>query len=104
MMRSGDAAQSAIEELRKNLQSVVRDTEALLKVTEDVDAENIQEARDRARRTLREAIDTAYDRRLRRRMRQMALSTGTYVRDNSWSVVGAGVGIGLLVAMLMRRH
>jgi len=46
-----------------------------------------------------------YDKQMQRRIRRMARSTDTYVRDHSWAAIGAAAGIGLIVGLLSnRRH
>lgn len=101
-MRNG-ALHSPIRNLRKDLHSVARDAEELLKATADVTNERVQEARTRAQKTLAQALDNVYDRRLRRRVRRYARNTDTYVRDHSWSVIGAVAGVALIIGLLSRR-
>jgi ElaB/YqjD/DUF883 family membrane-anchored ribosome-binding protein len=101
-MRNG-ALQSPLKDLRKDLHAVARDAEALLKATADVSGDRIQEARERAERTVQQAFDHLYDRRLQRQMRWAARSTSTYVRDHSWSIIGVAAGVGLLLGLWARR-
>jgi len=103
-MRNGSALQSPIKDLRKDLEAVARDTEALLKATADVASDQIQQARARTQETLRTTFDNLYDRRMQKRVRKLAANTDTYVRDHSWSVIGAAAGVALLVGLLTRRH
>ncbi|MET0533045.1 MAG: DUF883 family protein [Steroidobacter sp.] len=101
-MRNG-ALHSPIRNLRKDLQNVARDAEELLKATADVTNDRVQEARTRAQKTVAQALDNAYDRRMRRRVRRYARTTDTYVRDHSWSVIGAVAGVALIIGLLVRR-
>jgi ElaB/YqjD/DUF883 family membrane-anchored ribosome-binding protein len=48
-------------------------------------------------------LEHVYDRKTRRRVRRMARDTDAYVRDHSWSVIGAIAGVALLVGLLSRR-
>jgi ElaB/YqjD/DUF883 family membrane-anchored ribosome-binding protein len=92
-----------MKDLRKDLEAVARDAEALLKATADVTGEHVQQARERTQATLRSTFDNLYDRRMQRRVRKLASHTDTYVRDHSWSVIGAAAGVALLVGLLTRR-
>jgi len=102
-MRNGSALRSPLKDLRNDLKVVARDTEALLKATAEVTSERVQDARARTEKSLREVLDNVYDRKMQRRVRRMANTTDTYVRDHSWSLIGAVAGIALLVGLLARR-
>lgn len=102
-MRNGSALQSPMKDLRRDLQAVARDTEALLKATAEVTGERVQEARARTEKSLHNVVDHLYDRRMQRRVRRIARHTDTYVRDHSWSVIGVAAGVALLVGLLSRR-
>jgi ElaB/YqjD/DUF883 family membrane-anchored ribosome-binding protein len=101
-MRNG-AFDSPIRHLRKDLQSVARDAEELLRATADVTNERVQEARARTQKTVRQAYDHLYDRRMQRRVRKYARYTDEYVRDHSWGIIGAVAGVALIVGLLTRR-
>ncbi|WP_129778710.1 DUF883 family protein [Peristeroidobacter soli] len=101
-MRNG-AFDSPIRHLRKDLQSVARDAEELLRATADVTNDRVQEARARTQKTVRQAFDNLYDRRMQRRVRKYARYTDAYVRDHTWSIIGAVAGVALLVGILTRR-
>jgi ElaB/YqjD/DUF883 family membrane-anchored ribosome-binding protein len=101
-MRNG-AFDSPIRHLRKDLQSVARDAEELLRATADVTNDRVQQARARTEKTVRQAFDNLYDRRMQRRVRKYARYTDTYVRDHSWGIIGAVAGVALIVGLLARR-
>lgn len=101
-MRNG-AFESPIRHLRKDLHAVARDAEELLRATADVASDRVQEARARTEKTVKYAFDNLYDRRMQRRVRKYARQADSYVRDNSWSVIGAVAGIALIVGLLSRR-
>jgi ElaB/YqjD/DUF883 family membrane-anchored ribosome-binding protein len=101
-MRNG-AFDSPIRHLRKDLQSVARDAEELLRATADVTNDRVQEARARTEKTVRQAFDNLYDRRMQRRVRKYARHADTYVRDHSWGIIGAVAGVALIVGLLSRR-
>ena len=102
-MRNG-ALHSPLRNLRKDLRNVARDAEELLRATADVTNDRVQEARTRAQKTVSQAMDHLYGQRLQRRMRGYARYTDTYVRDHSWSVIGAVAGVALLIGLLARRE
>ena len=101
-MRNG-AIDTPIRHLRKDLLNVARDAEELLKATADVANDRVQEARSRTQKTVRQAIDNVYDRRMQRRVRKYARYTNDYVREHSWGVIGAVAGVALLLGLLSRR-
>lgn len=103
-MKNGSALHSPMRELRKDLHSVARDAEALIKATADIAGERVQEARARTQESLRNTLDHLYDRRLRRRARKLARNTDSYVRDHSWAVLGAVAGVALLIGLFSRRE
>lgn len=101
-MRNG-AFDTPIRHLRKDLQSVARDAEELLRATADVTNDRVQEARARTEKTVKQAFDNLYDRRMQRRVRKYARYTDNYVRDHSWGIIGAVAGVALIVGLLTRR-
>jgi ElaB/YqjD/DUF883 family membrane-anchored ribosome-binding protein len=101
-MRNG-ALHSPMRNLRNDLRNVARDAEELLKATADVTNDRVQEARTRAQKTVSDALDHLYGQRLHRKVRRYARDTDTYVRDHSWSVIGAVAGVALLIGLLVRR-
>jgi ElaB/YqjD/DUF883 family membrane-anchored ribosome-binding protein len=101
-MRNG-ALHSPIRNLRKDLRNVARDAEELLRATAGVTNDGVQEARTRAQQTVSQALDHLYGQRMHRKMRRYARYTDSYVRDHSWSVIGAVAGVALLIGLLTRR-
>ena len=102
-MRNGSALRSPMHDLRKDLHCIARDAEALLKATADVAGERVQEARARTQLSLSSTLDHLYDRKMRKRVRRLARHTDSYVRDHSWTVLGAVAGIAVLIGLLARR-
>ncbi len=102
-MRNG-AFESPIRHLRRDLQNVARDAEELLRATADVTNDRVQEARSRTQKTVRQAFDHLYDRRMQRRVRKYARYTDAYVRDHTWGIIGAVAGVALVVGLLARRQ
>ena len=101
-MKNG-AIDSPIRHLRKDLQNVARDAEELLKATADVANDRVQQARIRTEKTVKQAFDNLYDRRMQRRVRYYVHHTDAYVRDHSWGIIGAVAGIALIIGLLARR-
>lgn len=103
-MRNG-ALQTPMNDLRKDLQAVARDAEALLRATADVTGDKVQEARAKTQETVRQAFDSLYGPGLQRRVKRIARDTDTYVRDHSWSIIGVAAGAALLIGLFStRRH
>ena len=102
-MRNG-AFDSPIRHLRKDLQSVARDAEELLRATADVTNDRVQQARARTEKTVRQAFDNLYDRRMQRRVRKYARYTDSYVRDHSWGIIGAVAGLALILGLFAGRR
>jgi ElaB/YqjD/DUF883 family membrane-anchored ribosome-binding protein len=103
-MKNGSALNTPMNDLRKDLQAVARDAEALLKATADISGERIQEARARTEKTLRETFDKLYDGGMQKRVRKLVRRTDGYVRDNSWAFIGAAAGVALLIGLFGGRR
>lgn len=102
-MRNG-AFDNPLRHLRNDLQSVARDAEELLRATADVTNDRVQAARARTEKTVKQAFDHLYDRRMQRRVRKYARETDAYVRDHSWGIIGAVAGVALLIGLLASRR
>jgi ElaB/YqjD/DUF883 family membrane-anchored ribosome-binding protein len=102
-MKNG-ALREPIQDLRNDLHAVARDTEALLEATAHIGGEKLQEARARTQETLHRALDHLYDRRMRRRVHRFARTTDAYVRDHSWTVIGALAAVALIVGAIASRR
>jgi ElaB/YqjD/DUF883 family membrane-anchored ribosome-binding protein len=102
-MRNG-ALREPIQDLRQDLHAVARDAEALLKATAHIGGEKVQEARARTQETLQRTLDHLYDRKMKRRVRKFASTTDTYVRDHTWTFIGAVAGAALILGWLASRR
>lgn len=96
--------ESVTEDLRENLRSIARDAEALWNATADIAEEGVQDARQRAEATLRQARDVLDDRKLRRQATEWARNTGDYVREHPWGVIGAAAGAAIVLSLLTSRR
>jgi ElaB/YqjD/DUF883 family membrane-anchored ribosome-binding protein len=103
-MNTRTTVESATEDLRENLRSIARDAEALWNATADVAEDGVQDARQRAETTLRQARSLLNDRKLRRQASAWARSTGDYVREHPWGVIGAAAGAAIVIGLLANRR
>lgn len=97
-MRNG-ALQTPMNDLRKDLQAVARDAEALLRATADVAGEKVQTARTKTEETVRQAFDTLYGPGFQRRAKNLVRVTDSYVRDHSWTIIGIAAGAALVLGL-----
>jgi ElaB/YqjD/DUF883 family membrane-anchored ribosome-binding protein len=89
-----------------DVQKVIGEVEHLLKATAGQAGEKVDEARDRAERTLREArskLEELQDEALSR-ARHAAGEADRYVRDNPWQSIGIAAGLAFLVGVLVSRR
>jgi ElaB/YqjD/DUF883 family membrane-anchored ribosome-binding protein len=94
------------DKLIEDMQTVVRDAEALLKATAAQTGEKVTEARARAEESLRQAkarLADAEDAALKR-ARALASEAEDYMRDNPWQTAGVAAGIGLVLGLLISRR
>jgi ElaB/YqjD/DUF883 family membrane-anchored ribosome-binding protein len=103
-MNTRRAVESASEDLRENLRTIAREAQALWDATADVAEDGVQDARQRAEVTLRQARDLLNDRKLRKQAGEWARTTGDYVRDHRWSVIGAAASAAIVVGLLASRR
>jgi ElaB/YqjD/DUF883 family membrane-anchored ribosome-binding protein len=102
----GATGRVTTEDLLRDLASVMRDAEALLRATEGQADEKIAEARARAEETLggaRERLKGA-GADIGTHARSAARAADTYVRENPWAAVAIATGIGFLLGQLGRRR
>ena len=76
------------------LRALMADAEELLRATAGEAAPKVQEARERAEETLRNA---------RERLEGVGGQLDQKVREHPWAAVGVAAGIGLLVGVLLAR-
>lgn len=106
MSMNTEASDVSTAKLVEDLKVVMRDAEALIKVTSTQTGEKIQEVRARAEESLRQARTrlSAIEDEAMQRAREMAEATEGYVRENPWQSVGIAAGVGLLVGLLLSRR
>ena len=105
-MSNAADAKVTTEKLLADLQSVVRDSEALLKATAGLAGDKVQEVRARAEDSIKQARDRIHsvENEAVRRAREMAGAAETYVRENPWQSLGIAAGVGMLVGLLLSRR
>lgn len=106
-MKAETLVDSATHSLRRELRSVAREAEALLKATSEVTDDAVQEARDRATNTLRRAYKLMGNGRTTEYAREAAYQARRYVRKHPWGTVGAVAtlaGVSILLGCLTRRR
>ncbi|HEX4375958.1 MAG TPA: DUF883 family protein [Steroidobacteraceae bacterium] len=91
------------EELYERLQTVIRETEALLQASASFAGEKVGNTRERAGETLRSAKARLAD--IQDEVSDRAsdyIGTGRrYVRSNPWQSIGIAAGIGLVLGALL---
>ncbi len=94
------------DKLLQDLQSVVREAEALLKATAGHAGDKVDEVRARAEQAVREARSRIDDveHQTMRHVREAATEAEGYVRDNPWQALGVAAGAGLLLGLLLGRR
>jgi ElaB/YqjD/DUF883 family membrane-anchored ribosome-binding protein len=92
--------------LKQDLETVLRDAEALIKASAEHGGEKTAEARarireslDAAKRRLHEAEQSAI-----RHGEDAVHATEDYVRKSPWQAVGIAAGIGLVIGVLVARR
>lgn len=98
--------QEARERLVDDFRRVVRDAEALLRVTADQGGDAADRARARVEESLRDARHKLQEIEgdLVQRTRAAAQATDEMVHDKPWQAVGVAAGIGFLIGILSGRR
>ena len=94
------------DKLVQDFRVVVADAEDLLKATASQAGEKVAVARERIQDSLHHAkvkLAEAED-ILVQRSKQAARATDDYVHENPWQAVGAAVGVGLVIGLLIGRR
>jgi len=98
--------QATLDKLREDLHAVARDMEALLKATATETGEKIQEARDRAAESLRQAKERLQDSEegAIKSAREAVDKATSYVKAHPWQSLGIVAAIGVIAGLLLRRR
>jgi ElaB/YqjD/DUF883 family membrane-anchored ribosome-binding protein len=94
------------DKLMSDLRSVLEDAEALLTATAGQAGERIQEARERAKETVRVARERLSDAQdeVTKRAREAARDADKYVRHHPWQAVGIAAGVAFIIGVLVSRR
>jgi ElaB/YqjD/DUF883 family membrane-anchored ribosome-binding protein len=100
------AQEITVDKLLEDLQTVVRDADALLRATSAQTGEKIQEVRARAEQSLKQArVRLAEVEELAlARAKEAAGAADEYVRENPWQSIGIAAGVGLLLGLMVSRR
>lgn len=89
------------DRVKEDLRSLVKDAEALLKVTADDMSDKAKEARTRLGEALERAKATCH--RLEEKTVATAKATDKVIRGHPYEAMGIAFGVGLLVGVLVTR-
>ena len=94
------------DQLIEDLQAVIRDAEGLLRATAAHGGEKLQEVRDRAEESVRQAKDrlAGLEQEALQRAEALAGEAHEFVRTKPWQAVGIAAGIGLVLGLLLSRR
>ncbi|MEQ5802611.1 DUF883 family protein [Halomonas sp. H10-9-1] len=102
--------QESTEQLKQDLQHLSQTIEELVSATADDSRNNIKELRARAEKRLkdtRERLESRGERlygEARETLDQQVDACDRYVRDNPWTSIGIGAGVGVVIGMLIGRR
>lgn len=101
-----DPSDDTKEQLIDDFKAVVADAEALLKATVDQGGEAVAAARAKTEASLTAAKAKMADAQsvLRVRSRAAAKATEDYVHTHLWQSMGAAIGVGLVIGLLIGRR
>ncbi|SFN30411.1 Membrane-anchored ribosome-binding protein, inhibits growth in stationary phase, ElaB/YqjD/DUF883 family [Nitrosospira briensis] len=97
-------ARETKEKLVNDFQSVIADTEELMKFVSNESGGKAQALRDKLDRNLKLAKDYLHDVEgsVVDKSRVAARVTDEYVHENAWRTVGLAIGVGILIGFLIR--
>jgi ElaB/YqjD/DUF883 family membrane-anchored ribosome-binding protein len=93
-------------QLIDDLTAVIRDAEGLLRATAAQTGDKMEEIRERAQESVRQAKErlASIEDEALAHARALAGDAEEYVRCNAWQAVGIAAGIGLVLGLLMSRR
>ena len=99
-------APTSAGQLIDDLTAVIRDAESLLRATAGQAGDKVQEIRERAEETVRQAKErlAGVEEQALQRAREVAGDADAYVRGNPWQAVAIAAGIGLVLGVLLSRR
>lgn len=99
-------ASTNLEIVKKDLETLVADAQALFKEAGMHNSERAERLRTRGADLLKEALHSVQELQATAvtKTRQLATDTNRYVHDRPWYAVGISAGIGVLLGMLISRR
>ena len=99
-------SQTETEQLLAGLRAVMRDAEALLKATATQTGEQVQQVRERAEQSLKQARErvAAIPGAVRDSANQAAQAGEEYIKQHPWQSLGMAAGLGLIIGLLLRQR
>lgn len=97
--------ESKVKTVTQDLNTLVKDAQALFQSATALSGEKADEVRDRGMHLLEAAITKAQEMQASAVTtgKQIAASTDTYVKENPWRMIAAAAGVGVLVGVILAR-
>ncbi len=94
-----------IKAVNNDVKALIADSQALFSAAASLTGEKAEEVRKSGMRMLDAALQQAQAAQACAFSagKKMAVSTGSYVKENPWYSMGAAVGLGLLLGAIIRR-
>jgi ElaB/YqjD/DUF883 family membrane-anchored ribosome-binding protein len=105
-MLMNDMTAAHKDKLMTDLRNVISDAEEVLRVTADQASEGTAELRTRMKERLHQAKDSLANLQASAVARAKAAGAATddYVHEHPWKAIGAAIGVGLIVGLLISRR
>ncbi|MCK0743925.1 DUF883 family protein [Chromohalobacter nigrandesensis] len=99
-------SEASTEQLKNDLRQLSQTVEELVKATSDDSRGHISEARERAQQRLNEtrAKLEARSEKVYESAREQMDCCDRYVRENPWTSIGIGAGVGVVIGLLIGRR
>lgn len=97
--------ESNVRAMNKDINTIIRDAQALFNDAATLTGEKANEARQRASRLLDTALVTAHEAQVSAIVagKEMAASADHYVKENPWKTISAAASLGLLLGVILGR-
>lgn len=97
--------ESNLKAVNNDLNTLVKDAQALFQAASTLTGEKAEEARNRGMQILDTALTKAQNAQASALAisKKIAASTDDYVKENPWRAIAAAAGVGLLVGVILAR-
>jgi ElaB/YqjD/DUF883 family membrane-anchored ribosome-binding protein len=104
-MKGTDLIADTLEKITRELKTVIKDAENLLKTTEKPEGDAFKVARAKFESTLKNAKEEVLEleQDMVEKIKDAAHTTDKYVKDHAWNMAGVGACVGLLIGLLVAR-